>query len=148
MEEVVEKNPDQEGQTCIFCEIVNKEIPASVVYEDENVLSFLDIMPANKGHALIIPKKHYEFLHDIPDEELGDIMKVVKKIAKALSLSIGNGAYNIVMNNGKESGQVVPHAHIHIVPRFSGDGLRLNWSPGKYKDKEIDEVRENIKKFL
>lgn len=133
---------------CIFCKIVKKEIPAAVVYEDENVLSFLDIMPANKGHCLVVPKKHYEALLDIPDEELSSMIKAVKKIGKALSLSIGNGAYNIVMNNGAEAGQLVKHAHIHIIPRFKGDRLRLSWSHKKYKDNEIDEFKEKIKKFL
>ncbi len=85
---------------------------------------------------------------DIPDDEMASLMKTAKKVAKALSLSIGNGAYNIVMNNGKAAGQVVPHAHIHIIPRFKGDRLRLNWSHQKYKDKEMEEFTNNIKKFL
>lgn len=137
-----------EEKDCIFCKIIKKEIPASVIYGDKNVISFLDIMPANKGHCLVIPKKHYETLLDISNEDLIELIKIVKKIAKALSLSIGNGAYNIVMNNGKEAGQLVQHAHIHLIPRFKGDRLRLSWSHKKYKDKEIDEYKEKIKKFL
>jgi histidine triad (HIT) family protein len=139
---------DVEQKDCIFCEIVNKEIPAAVVYEDENVISFLDIMPANKGHCLVVPKKHYGTLLDIPDEDLSELVKVVKKVGKALSLSIGNGAYNIIMNNGKEAGQLVQHAHIHVIPRFKWDRLRLSWSHKKYKDKEIERYKEKIKKFL
>jgi len=137
-----------EQKDCIFCKIINKEIPAGIIYEDENVLSFLDIMPANKGHCLVIPKKHYEALLDIPDEDLSELIKAVKKVGKALSLSIGNGAYNVVMNNGKEAGQVVQHAHIHIIPRFKGDRLRLSWSHKAYKDKEIEGYQNKIKKFL
>ncbi|MBL7054192.1 HIT family protein [Candidatus Woesearchaeota archaeon] len=133
---------------CIFCKIINKEIPASIVYEDSNVISFLDIMPANKGHCLVIPKKHYETLLDIPGENLSELIKAVKNITKALSLSIGNGAYNMVMNNGEDAGQLVQHAHIHIIPRFKGDRLRLSWSHKKYGNKEIEEYKENIKKFL
>ena len=135
-------------EDCIFCKIVNKEIPAAVVYENENVISFLDIMPANKGHCLVVPKKHCETLLDISDEDLDELIKAVKKVSKALSLSIGNGAYNVVMNNGEEAGQLVQHAHIHLIPRFKGDRLRLNWSHKKYEDKEIDEYKEKIKKFL
>lgn len=135
-------------EDCIFCKIIKGEIPAAKVYEDDNVISFLDIMPANKGHCLVIPKKHYETMLDIPDAEMASLMKTAKKVAKALSLSIGNGAYNIVMNNGKAAGQVVPHAHIHIIPRFKGDRLRLNWSHKKYKDLEMDEFQKNIKKFI
>lgn len=135
-------------EDCIFCKIIKGEIPAAKVCEDDNVISFLDIMPANKGHCLVIPKKHYETMLDIPDDEMASLMKTAKKVVKALSLSIGNGAYNIVMNNGKAAGQVVPHAHIHIIPRFKGDRLRLNWSHKKYKDREMDEFQKNIKKFI
>lgn len=147
---VLEKKEEnsEENQSCIFCKIVSKEIPANIVYEDEHVLSFLDIMPANKGHCLVIPKKHYETLIETPEKELSEMIGAVKKIAKAMSLSVGNGAYNIVMNNGKEAGQVVNHAHIHIIPRFKGDGLRLSWEPGSYKDKETEEIGSNISKFL
>ena len=135
-------------EECIFCKITKGEIPAAKVYEDENVISFLDIMPANKGHCLIIPKKHYESLIDVPDEELSSMIKATKKVAKALSLSVGNGAFNMMMNNGKEAGQVVEHAHIHLIPRFKGDRLRLKWTHKKYEDNELDQFRENIKKFL
>ena len=135
-------------EDCIFCKIINGKIPAAKVYEDENVISFLDIMPANKGHCLVVPKKHFETLIDIPDEDLSSMIKSAKKVAKALSLSVGNGSYNLMMNNGKESGQLVAHAHIHLIPRFKGDRLRLKWTHKKYEDKEIDKFKENIKKFI
>ena len=133
---------------CVFCKIAKGEIPAAKVYEDKDVISFLDIMPANKGHCLVVPKEHYETLLDIPDNLLHTLMKSTKKIAKALSLSIGNGSYNIIMNNGKVSGQLVAHAHIHIIPRFKGDRLRISWSHKKYDDKEMEEFQEKIKKFV
>ena len=135
-------------EDCIFCKIVNGKIPAAKVYEDNNTISFLDIMPANKGHCLVVPKKHYETLLDIPDEDLANLIKAAKKVTKALSLSIGNGSYNLVMNNGKEAGQLVNHAHIHIIPRFVGDRLRIKWSHKEYTDKEMKEVQEKIKKFV
>jgi histidine triad (HIT) family protein len=135
-------------EDCIFCKIIKKEIPASVIYEDGNVISFLDIMPANKGHCLVVPKKHYETLLEVQDEYLSGLIKAVKKVAKAMSLSMGNDSYNIIMNNGKEAGQLVQHVHVHIIPRFKGDRLRLSWSHKRYKDKEIDEYKEKIKKFL
>ena len=135
-------------EDCIFCKIANGEIPAAKVYEDNDTISFLDIMPANKGHCLVIPKKHYETFLDIPDKDLTNLMKTSKKVTKALSLSIGNGSYNIIMNNGKVAGQVVQHAHIHILPRFKGDRLRLNWAHKKYEDKEMEEYVDKIKKFI
>ena len=121
-------------EDCVFCKIVNGKIPAAKVYENSNVISFLDIMPANKGHCLVVPKKHYENMLDISDGDLKNLILAAKKITKALSLSIGNGSYNIIMNNGKEAGQLVDHAHIHIIPRFKGDRLRIKWSHKKYID--------------
>ncbi len=135
-------------EDCIFCKIVKGEIPAAKVYEDDKIISFLDIMPANKGHCLIVPKQHKETLLEIPDEDLKSIVITAKKVAKALSLSVGNGAFNLVMNNGKESGQLVAHAHIHLIPRFKGDRLRLSWTHKKYEGEEIQEFQEKIKKFL
>lgn len=135
-------------EDCIFCKIADGKIPALNVYEDKNTISFLDIMPANKGHCLVVPKKHYETLLDIPDEDLKNLIIATKKVSKALSLSIGNGSYNIIMNNGKIAGQIVAHAHIHIVPRFKGDRLRIKWSHKKYISKQMEEVQDKIKKFV
>ena len=135
-------------EDCIFCKIIDGKIPSAKVYEDDKVISFLDIMPANKGHCLVVTKKHYETLLDIPNEDLANLIKTTKRVAKALSLSIGNGSYNVVMNNGKVAGQLVAHAHIHIIPRFKGDHLRLTWSHKKYIDKEMQRVQEMIKKFV
>jgi len=135
-------------EDCLFCKIVAGKIPAAKVYENSNVISFLDIMPANKGHCLVVPKKHYETLLDISDEDLKNLILAAKKITKALSLSIGNGSYNIIMNNGKEAGQLVDHAHIHIIPRFKGDRLRIKWSHKKYIEKEMKSIQEKIKKFV
>jgi histidine triad (HIT) family protein len=135
-------------EECLFCKIIQGKIPSSKVYEDDNTIAFLDIMPANKGHSLVIPKKHYETFLDIPDDDLKNLILATKKVTKALSLSIGNGSYNLVMNNGKIAGQVVYHAHIHIIPRFKGDRLRIKWSHKKYIDREMRSVQDKIKKFV
>ena len=135
-------------EECIFCKIVNGNIPASKVYEDENVVSFLDIMPANKGHCLIVPKNHSANLTDIDDKDLFATLKAAKKVAQALSLCFGNASFNLVMNNGKEAGQVVNHAHIHLIPRFQKDRLRIKWSHLKYDNDEMKEYAEKIKKFI
>ena len=133
---------------CIFCKIIKGDIPCIKVYEDENIISFLDIAPANKGHCLVMPKEHHETLVDAPEDIINYSMKVAKKIARAMSSSLANEGFNVLINNNKVAGQLVPHLHIHIIPRFKGDSIRLNWSPKKYKDKEINEFAENIKKFL
>ncbi len=135
-------------EDCIFCKIVDGKITASKVYEDDKVISFLDIMPANKGHCLIVPKKHTQNLVEMDEESLFATIKVAKKVARALSLSFGNGSFNLVMNNGKESGQLVNHAHIHIIPRFRKDRLRIKWSHLKYEEDEMKEYAEKIKKFI
>ncbi|MBW2984017.1 HIT family protein [Candidatus Woesearchaeota archaeon] len=135
-------------ENCIFCKIVKGDIPCAKIFEDDKVVAFLDIAPANKGHALIVTKKHYENLLDVSDEVLWDLMNKAKKIARAMSSAIGAEGFNILMNNKKVAGQLVPHAHVHIIPRFKGDGIKLNWKTKKYKDKEIGVFKEKIAKFL
>ena len=135
-------------EDCIFCKIANGKIPAAKVYEDSKVMGFLDIMPANKGHCLVVPKAHAQNLMDMADEDLIAAMKAVKKVSKALSLAFGNASFNLVINNGSEAGQVVNHAHIHLIPRFQKDRLRLKWSHLKYEDNEMKDYAEKIKKFI
>ena len=133
---------------CIFCKIVEGKIPSTKIYEDGDVISFLDIMPANKGHCLVVPKKHSQTLIEMDDKDIACTISAAKRIARALSLSFGNGSFNIVMNNGKEAGQMVNHAHLHIIPRFQKDRLRIKWSHLKYGDNEINEYAEKIRNFI
>jgi len=135
-------------EKCIFCKIIKGDIPCAKIFENGKVFAFLDIAPANKGHALIVTKNHYETLLDIPDEELNDLMLGAKKIARAMSSALASEGYNLLMNNRKVAGQLVFHAHLHIIPRFTNDRISLNWDHKKYKDKEIDEFKEKIKSFL
>ena len=135
-------------EDCIFCKIVDGKIPAAKVYEDDKVIGFLDIMPANKGHCLVVPKQHAQTLVEMSEDDLVATIKAAKKVANALSLSFGNAGFNLVMNNGKEAGQIVNHAHIHIIPRFQKDRLRIKWSHLKYDEDEIKEYAEKIKKFI
>jgi len=103
---------------CIFCRIVDGEIPAVRVYEDGEHLAFLDTNPRSEGHVLAIPKEHITTLDELGDEQIANLFIVVKRIAKALKQKMGAKGYNIVSNNGEIAGQVVPHIHIHIVPRY------------------------------
>tara|TARA_Y100000310_G_C20145747_1_gene562364 strand:+ start:30 stop:443 length:414 start_codon:yes stop_codon:yes gene_type:complete len=132
---------------CIFCKIVKGEIPCSKVYEDSNVLAFLDIGPVNHGHTLVIPKEHCENLSDIPDELLKEVIVAVKKVSSAVQSGVSCDGISLNMSNGEEAGQVVPHAHFHIIPRVKGDGLKL-WPQNTYEDGEMDRVREKIVTFL
>ena len=135
-------------EECVFCKIIEGKIPAAKVYEDKQVMSFLDIMPANKGHCLVVPKKHAQALLEIDEEDLTATIKAAKKVAKALSLAFGNAGFNLVMNNGREAGQIVNHAHIHIIPRFQKDRLRIKWSHLKYEGDEMKDYAEKIKNFI
>lgn len=133
---------------CIFCAIAKKEIPADIVYEDEKFLAFLDINPINPGHVLLIPKAHYENLYDLPDEILENIVPLIKKTALAIKNGLKADGINIGMNNESAAGQLVPHVHFHIIPRFFGDGLR-HWHGKPYANKEeSNEVSRKIIKNL
>ena len=130
-------------QDCIFCKIIEGEIPADTVFENEQILAFLDINPVNLGHVLVIPKKHFNSLEETPDEIASKMMKVAKKIGAVLGDAIGADGFNLGLNNGKAAGQIVPHVHLHVMPRFSGDGLKL-W-PGK--ETTADERKETAEKI-
>lgn len=133
--------------SCIFCKIVAGEIPSFKVYEDEGVYAFLDIAPVNYGHTLVVTKKHYANMEEIPEEELCRLIKAVKKVGKALKDGLGAAGYNIGENNDPVAGQVVPHIHFHVIPRRIDDGLKL-WPQGKYGEGEAENVAEKIKSAL
>lgn len=131
--------------SCIFCKIVNKEIPAYIVYEDDFSLAFLDINPVNIGHTLLLPKEHYENIFDIPEELLVRISVNSKKLATAIKKNLNVDGINITSNNGVAAGQLVSHAHIHIIPRYDGDGFTHWKGKRKYNDGEAEAVAQKIK---
>jgi histidine triad (HIT) family protein len=133
---------------CIFCKIINGEISSpNKIYEDNKVLGLLDIHPVNKGHVVVIPKKHSEDILHTEDELLKNTMLIVKKLANILKKVVAADGINININNGREAGQIIFHPHVHIVPRFVNDGLKL-WSGRKYKEDEMKEVAQKIKAHL
>jgi histidine triad (HIT) family protein len=129
---------------CIFCKIVEGQIPSFKVYEDETVLAFLDIAPVAPGHTLVIPKKHYANFEEIPEEELCKLILAVKKIGKSIKSGLGAKGYTVSENNDPVAGQVIPHIHFHIMPRSNEDGLEL-WPQGKYGEGEAVDILEKIK---
>lgn len=131
---------------CIFCKIVNKEIPATVLYEDDDVLVFMDIGPIIKGHALVISKKHYDSVTETPDEILTKLHLTAKRIAQAQMNGLAADGVNIMQNNGKAAGQEVPHIHVHVIPRFDEDGHHWNWNAKTYE--KSDEMTELASKML
>jgi len=125
---------------CIFCKIAAGEIPAATLYEDENFRVILDLGPATYGHALIIPKKHYANLVEIPDELAGKAMILAKKVVSVMMEALPCDGYNVVQNNGECAGQTVFHFHIHLIPRYKDDHAGVTWKPGKLTDEDRDEI--------
>ena len=104
------------SESCAFCKIVRKEAPANPVYEDDKIIAFLSIQPINIGHTLVVPKKHYENIYEIPEEEVAHLYKIVKKVAYAVKNAVSAEGIRIVQNNGEAAGQVIFHLHVHVIP--------------------------------
>ncbi len=132
----------------IFTKIINKEIPADIIYEDELVLAFLDINPVFKGHALVIPKKEFQNIFDGDPEYLSRMIVVAQKVANALIAVTGANGINLHMNNGHEAGQDVPHAHIHVIPRFHRDETFHVPHHETYGEHESPELAAKIKAVI
>ena len=134
---------------CIFCKIAQKEIPAAVLYEDEDVLVFMDIGPIVKGHLLGISKKHYDPVTETPDDLLAKLHITAKRMAQTQLNALGADGVNIMQNNGKASGQEVPHIHIHVIPRYKDDGHHWNWNAKKYDNfEEMTDLAEKLRQYL
>lgn len=130
---------------CIFCKIVRGEIPSTNLFESGNVLSFLDIMPAAKGHALVIPKKHYATLLDMPHEEMKEVMEAVQKVAAAVMSTLKAEGFNVIQSNKEVAGQIIPHVHFHIVPRSKNDNISFEWERGEAEKEELAKYAEMVK---
>ena len=125
---------------CVFCKIITNEIPSAKIYEDELVYAFLDLGPINFGHALVIPKEHHESSSTIPENVAGRMFKVASRIGVALKRKLDYDAFNLHLADGTAAGQVVMHAHLHVVPRGVEDGFRWNWRQLKYQDNQMAEI--------
>jgi len=127
---------------CIFCKIIKGEIPSMKIFESAKTLAFLDIGPLSKGHSLIIPKFHGAKLHDIPDDQLTEILSVTKRIAAAQNLE----DYNILQNNGRVAHQIVDHVHFHLIPKPNEEeGLGIGWPTKSMDHGELSKLLEDIK---
>ncbi len=129
---------------CIFCKIANGDIPSKVLYEDDEFKVILDLGPATKGHALILPKNHYHNLYELPDETAGKVMLLAKKMAIHMTEKLSCDGFNLVQNNGEAAGQTVFHFHLHLIPRYKEDGQTLGWEPLEFSQEELEEIRNII----
>ena len=135
-------------EDCIFCKIVAGEIPASVVFESESGLAFLDVNPLSDGHLLFVPRDHFERLSEIPPALAGKMAEAIPRLGRALLAATKAEAYNLLLNEGTVAGQVVPHVHYHLIPRKSGDGLGYRWNAGAYETGRADEIAAEYKKAM
>ncbi len=133
---------------CIFCKVIEGEIPSTRIYEDDLVLAFMDISPINKGHVLVVPKEHHVGSSTIPEEVAGRMFHIGSRIGVALRRGLDYDGFNLHLADGTCAGQVVMHAHLHIVPRGVEDGFHWNWRQLKYEDNEAWEAAEKIKAKL
>ena len=130
---------------CIFCKIANGEIPSATLYEDEDFRVILDLGPASKGHALILPKAHAANIYEISDDMATKAMILAKKMATKMTEALKCDGFNIVQNNGEPAGQTVFHFHMHLIPRYEGDQVGITWKPGTLTDEVKNEILEKLK---
>jgi histidine triad (HIT) family protein len=135
-------------ESCIFCKIVANQAPASIIYEEETILVFLDIRPLNMGHTLVIPKDHYVDIFDIPENVLSKMYKVVKLVSSAVKKATNADGISIIQQNGKAAGQDIFHIHVHIVPRFEGQKLPPFTELKEVERAKLDALTKKIKQQL
>lgn len=129
---------------CIFCKIANGEIPSKTLYEDDDFKVILDLGPATKGHALILPKNHADNLYELPDEDASKVLVLAKKMATQMTEKLKCDGFNLVQNNGETAGQTVKHFHMHLIPRYENDGQKIAWVPGEPTQEELEEIKKQI----
>jgi histidine triad (HIT) family protein len=132
-------------ENCIFCKIAAGEIPSATIYEDEDFRVILDLGPATKGHALILPKQHFADITQMPEELTAKAFVLAKKIVTFMKGALPSDGYNIVQNNGEAAGQTVFHFHIHLIPRYTNDHAGVGWKPGELSDAWKEEILEKSK---
>ena len=133
---------------CIFCKIANGEIPSATVYEDSVCRVILDVNPANKGHALIIPKEHFDNIYSIDAETAAKIFTIATEVAKAQKAELNPDGLNILQNNGEAAGRTVFHFHMHLVPRYIKDNVTMTWIPGKADTEELSTLSKALRKRI
>jgi histidine triad (HIT) family protein len=133
---------------CIFCKIVNGEIPSAKILETVDVLAFLDINPVNRGHTLLVPKAHHANLSELPDAVAGAAGSLLPRLCRAVVAATGADGLNVIVNNGRAAGQTVDHGHWHIIPRFAGDAVNWPWPHSPYVGDELAQMKFRIEREL
>lgn len=133
---------------CIFCKIANGEIPSATIYENSDFRVILDVAPANRGHALIIPREHFKDIFDIDALTAGKLFSLATEVARAMKSVLHCDGMNIVQNNGIVAGQTVFHFHLHLIPRYENDNVNIGWQPGNSTPSELQELAKEIRKKI
>jgi histidine triad (HIT) family protein len=133
---------------CVFCKIIAGEIPAAVLAENGQAISFLDIGPVNPGHALIVPRRHVVDLLGLTQDELCAAMLMTRRVAAAVVEATGSPAFHILQNNGEAAGQIVRHVHLHVIPRSPADGFALGWRQTEPEQGQLEGLRQAIRALL
>ena len=126
---------------CIFCKLANGEIPTNSIYEDKDFNVILDMGPATRGHALILPKEHAANLYELPEETAGKILILAQKLAGRMKEKLQCDGLNLVQNNGEAAGQTVMHFHLHLIPRYKDDGQKILWKPTSPSAEELEDIK-------
>lgn len=129
---------------CIFCKIINGDIPSATIYENEEFKVILDRFPANEGHVLILPKKHSANIFEIDPDQAGRLFVLATKIAKEMKNTLGFEHLNVMQNNGTVAGQTVFHFHLHLIPRYENDGITIAYKPMDLTDAQIEDMRKKL----
>lgn len=132
-------------ENCVFCKILNGEIPSTKLYEDDEFAIILDIGPATFGHALVLPKNHYANIYEMPEALLAKSICLAKSFGEKLVKALGADGLNLVQNNGLAAGQTVYHYHLHLIPRYDNDAVGDLWTPGSLSDQQREEIIEKLK---
>ena len=135
----------KKDDNCIFCKIAAGEIPSKTLYEDEKFRVILDVGPASKGHALVIPKEHYPNLYELPAEEAAGAFLLAKEMITKMKDKLGCDGFNVLQNNGEAAGQTVFHFHMHLIPRKAGDQAVPEWEHLSLSDDEMKEICDKMK---
>ena len=131
-------------EDCIFCKIANGEIPAAALYEDDDFRVILDAGPASRGHALILPKQHYQDLCELDEAVGAKVLGLAARLGKAMKSGLGCAGFNLVQNNGEAAGQTVKHFHMHIIPRYEGGPEMVAWNPGVVSPEDREQIVEEV----
>lgn len=134
--------------SCVFCDIVMGTVPCHKIAETENEMAFLDIMPLTRGHVVVIPKHHVALAYDAPPDMMGKVMEMATRISAAAKLALECAGFNFVVNCGASAGQVVPHVHLHLIPRYENDGIHWPWSQGSLTNETAAELVKQIAERL